>query len=331
MSVVGQHMQQARRDAGRGDGVHALDRDPDTPTTASPAAWTRTRSCRASRSSSTSRSASSRRSRSSAPAGASGRGWRASASARRIRGSWRFKFHGQTSGVDLTRQQPLNNVARVTVQAMAGIFGGLQSLHTDCLRRGARRCRPRTAARIAVATQNILREEAHLTDVIDPLGGSLLRRDADRPDGSRRSSRVMRNDRRRRRHVHARSRSGLVQAMIGDVGAGASRQRIERGEQTMVGVNAIRPTRMRAAAKPTERPDLARDERAHRAVQGVQGGASPGATSSARSTRWRAPPTARRSTSSSRSSTRPRPASRTARSAAACGANSASGSRLVIV
>jgi methylmalonyl-CoA mutase N-terminal domain/subunit len=45
--------------------------------------------------------------------------------------SWRFKFHGQTSGVDLTRQQPLNNIARVTTQAMAGIFGGLQSLHTD--------------------------------------------------------------------------------------------------------------------------------------------------------------------------------------------------------
>ena len=45
--------------------------------------------------------------------------------------SWRFKFHGQTSGVDLTREQPLNNIPRVAVQAMAGIFGGLQSLHTD--------------------------------------------------------------------------------------------------------------------------------------------------------------------------------------------------------
>ena len=45
--------------------------------------------------------------------------------------SWRFKFHAQTSGVDLTRQQPLNNISRVTVQAMAGILGGLQSLHTD--------------------------------------------------------------------------------------------------------------------------------------------------------------------------------------------------------
>ncbi|MGH8676581.1 MAG: methylmalonyl-CoA mutase family protein, partial [Burkholderiales bacterium] len=85
--------------------------------------------------------------------------------------SWRFKFHGQTSGVDLTRQQPLNNIARVTAQAMAGIFGGLQSLHTDGYDE-VFSTPAAEAARIAVATQNILREEAHLTDVIDPLGGS---------------------------------------------------------------------------------------------------------------------------------------------------------------
>src|SRR5574339_236503 len=85
--------------------------------------------------------------------------------------SWRFEFHAQTSGVDLTRQQPLNNIARVTAQAMAGIFGGLQSLHTDAYDE-ALSCPTQFGARIAVATQNILREEAHLTDVIDPLGGS---------------------------------------------------------------------------------------------------------------------------------------------------------------
>ena len=85
--------------------------------------------------------------------------------------SWRFKFHGQTSGADLTRQQPLNNIARVTVQAIAGILGGLQSLHTDAYDE-ALSCPTEFGARIAVNTQNILREEAHLTDVIDPLGGS---------------------------------------------------------------------------------------------------------------------------------------------------------------
>ena len=83
----------------------------------------------------------------------------------------RFKFHAQTSGVDLTLQQPLNNIARVTVQAMAGILGGLQSLHTDAYDEVVSSpCEE--SARIAVATQNILREEARLCDVIDPLGGS---------------------------------------------------------------------------------------------------------------------------------------------------------------
>ncbi|MEO8656132.1 MAG: acyl-CoA mutase large subunit family protein, partial [Ramlibacter sp.] len=71
--------------------------------------------------------------------------------------SWRFKFHGQTSGVDLTRQQPLNNISRVTVQAMAGILGGLQSLHTDAYDE-ALSVPSADGARIAVATQNILRE-----------------------------------------------------------------------------------------------------------------------------------------------------------------------------
>src|SRR4029079_13607085 len=85
--------------------------------------------------------------------------------------SWRFKFHGQTSGVDLTPEQPLNNIPRVAVQAMAGIFGGLQSLHTDSYDE-VLSVPTEKAARIAIATQNILKEEAHLTDVIDPLGGS---------------------------------------------------------------------------------------------------------------------------------------------------------------
>ena len=83
----------------------------------------------------------------------------------------RFKFHGQTSGADLTRQQPLNNITRVSTQAIAGILGGLQSLHTDAYDEVSN-VPNEHPARIAVATQNILREEAGLCDVIDPLGGS---------------------------------------------------------------------------------------------------------------------------------------------------------------
>jgi methylmalonyl-CoA mutase N-terminal domain/subunit len=85
--------------------------------------------------------------------------------------AWRFKFHAQTSGVDLTREQPLNNIARVSVQAMAGIFGGLQSLHTDSFDEVLSSPTER-GARIALATHHILQDEARLTDVIDPLGGS---------------------------------------------------------------------------------------------------------------------------------------------------------------
>ena len=81
------------------------------------------------------------------------------------------------------RQQPLNNIARVTAQAMAGIFGGLQSLHTDAYDEALSRRRARPAARIAVATQNILREEAHLHRRDRSARRLVLRRVADRPDG----------------------------------------------------------------------------------------------------------------------------------------------------
>ena len=49
-----------------------------------------------------------------------------------------MRFHTQTAGVSLTAQQPMNNIARVAIQALAGVLGGTQSLHTDCLRRSAR-------------------------------------------------------------------------------------------------------------------------------------------------------------------------------------------------
>jgi methylmalonyl-CoA mutase, N-terminal domain len=85
--------------------------------------------------------------------------------------SLRFKFHAQTSGVDLTRQQPLNNIARTAIQGLAAILGGMQSLHTDAYDEAI--CTPSaSAARVAIMTQNILAEETGVTDVIDPLGGS---------------------------------------------------------------------------------------------------------------------------------------------------------------
>ena len=148
--------------------------------------------------------------------------------------SWRFKFHAQTSGDDLTRQQPLNNIARVTVQAMAGIFGGLQSLHTDAYDE-ALSCPSEFGARIAVATQNILREEAGLTDVIDPLGGSwYVETLTDQMEAE--IERVMRLVEDAGGMYEAASQ-GLVQRMIGE-SALAAQHRIDSGEKTVVGVNA---------------------------------------------------------------------------------------------
>jgi methylmalonyl-CoA mutase N-terminal domain/subunit len=165
--------------------------------------------------------------------------------------SWRFKFHGQTSGVDLTRQQPLNNIARVTIQAMAGIFGGLQSLHTDSYDE-ALSCPSEFGARIAVATQNILREEAHLTDVIDPLGGSFyVETLTDQMEEQIVSIMKTIED---AGGMFKAVEEGIVQRMIG---ASAQRQqrRIDSGEQLVVGVNAYQVDEDASARPYLERPD----------------------------------------------------------------------------
>lgn len=150
--------------------------------------------------------------------------------------SWRFKFHGQTSGADLTSQQPLNNIARVTTQAIAGILSGLQSMHTDAYDE-AITCPTEETARIAVATQNILREEAHLCDVIDPLAGSCyVERLTDEMEAEIR--RVM-NRIDAAGGMYQAVESGLVQSMIGE-SALAWQEKLETGEEKVIGVNCYR-------------------------------------------------------------------------------------------
>ena len=140
---------------------------------------------------------------------------------------------------------------------MAGIFGGLQSLHTDSYDE-VFQVPGEAAARIAVATQNILREEAHLTDVIDPLGGSFyvealtdameakilaVMKEVDDAGG-----------------MYKAVESGLVQRMIG-ASAMRFQQRIESGEQVVVGVNAYRAEEDKAMRPNVERPDAAAMQR----------------------------------------------------------------------
>ena len=165
--------------------------------------------------------------------------------------SWRFKFHAQTSGVDLTRQQPLNNIARVTAQAIAGIFGGLQSLHTDAYDE-ALSCPTQFGARIAVATQNILREEAHLTDVIDPLGGSYyVEALTDEMEGK---VLTILAEVEAAGGMYRAVESGLVQRRIGE-SARRFQERVDSGEQTVVGVNAYQ-----VAEEANARPALAKPD-----------------------------------------------------------------------
>ena len=82
-----------------------------------------------------------------------------------------MKFHTQTAGQSLTAQQPLNNVVRVTIQALAGVLGGTQSLHTNSFDE-ALALPSEEAVRVALRTQQIIAEESGAADIVDPLGGS---------------------------------------------------------------------------------------------------------------------------------------------------------------
>ena len=83
----------------------------------------------------------------------------------------KMRFHTQTAGVSLTVQQPLNNIVRVAIQALAGVLGGTQSLHTDAYDEALALPTDR-AALIALRTQQIIADETGVVNTIDPLGGS---------------------------------------------------------------------------------------------------------------------------------------------------------------
>jgi len=85
--------------------------------------------------------------------------------------SCRMRFHTQTGGVTLTAQQPLNNIVRVTIQALAAVLGGTQSLHTNGYDE-ALALPSEESARIALRTQQILAHESGVAETVDPLGGS---------------------------------------------------------------------------------------------------------------------------------------------------------------
>jgi len=85
--------------------------------------------------------------------------------------SWKLRFHTQTAGVSLTAQQPEVNIARTAIEALAGVLGGTQSLHTNSMDE-ALALPSEKAARIALRTQQVIAHETNVTNVADPLGGS---------------------------------------------------------------------------------------------------------------------------------------------------------------
>jgi methylmalonyl-CoA mutase N-terminal domain/subunit len=85
--------------------------------------------------------------------------------------SWMLRFHSQTAGSTLTAQEPLNNVVRTTIEALAAVLGGTQSLHTNSYDE-ALALPSEEAARLALRTQQVIAEESGAADVVDPLGGA---------------------------------------------------------------------------------------------------------------------------------------------------------------
>src|SRR5205823_1818337 len=87
--------------------------------------------------------------------------------------SWLMRYHTQTAGCTLTGQQPEVNLIRTTIQALAGVLGGTQSLHTNSLDE-ALALPSEKAARLALRTQQVIQHESGVINTVDPLGGSFF-------------------------------------------------------------------------------------------------------------------------------------------------------------
>ena len=148
-----------------------------------------------------------------------------------------LRTHCQTSGVSLTSQDPYNNIIRTTIEALAGVLGGTQSLHTNSFDE-ALALPTDFAARIARNTQLVLREETGVTDVIDPLGGSYYVESL--------TSSLVHEARKLIDEVE--ELGGMTEAVSAGLPklrileAAARRQaRIDQGEEVVVGVNRYQP------------------------------------------------------------------------------------------
>ncbi len=148
-------------------------------------------------------------------------------------GLMRLRFHSQTAGSTLTAQQPLNNVVRVTLQALAAVLGGTQSLHTNSYDE-ALALPTEESVRLALRTQQVIAEESGAADSVDPLGGSwqveAWTRDLEE------EAWALLEEVETLGGAAAAIESGFQRRKIGEA-AFAAQRAIEDGEQSVVGVN----------------------------------------------------------------------------------------------
>jgi methylmalonyl-CoA mutase N-terminal domain/subunit len=149
--------------------------------------------------------------------------------------SWRLRFHTQTAGSTLTAQQPMNNITRVTIQALAAILGGTQSLHTNSLDEAL--SLPTThSVQVALRTQQILASESGVANTIDPLGGAYAVESLTDEIESRAKEYLEKID--AIGGALAAVESGYMQREIQE-SAYRTQKQIESGETIVVGVNAF--------------------------------------------------------------------------------------------
>ena len=172
--------------------------------------------------------------------------------------SCHLRFHTQTGGSTLTAQQPLNNVVRVAVQALAAVLGGTQSLHTNAYDE-ALALPTEDSARLALRTQQILAHESGVTQTVDPLGGSYYVESL--TEGLEREARALLE------HVGslggaARAiESGYFQQAIGQA-AYQYQCALERGDVIVVGVNRFADESAATVLRGPDYSSLAAEQRA---------------------------------------------------------------------
>ena len=147
--------------------------------------------------------------------------------------SWLMRFHTQTAGVSLTEQQPEVNLVRVAIQALAGVLGGTQSLHTDSMDE-ALALPSDKAVRLAVRTQQVLLHETGVANTVDPLGGSYFLEKL--TDDMEKEARAYFERIEEIGGVIPALETGYFQKEIADASARFQRE-VESGERTIVGVN----------------------------------------------------------------------------------------------